>query len=359
MFSTTRGAATLSLLANMALVGLKLGVGLSIGSISVLSDALDSSVDLISAMIAMLAIRVAARPADRQHPYGHGKMENVSGVIESVLILAGAGLITIEAVHRLQHEVTITSPALGVVAMTISLAINVGTSAQLRRVARKTGSIALATSAWHRTSDIVTSLGVLLGLLLMWFTPWTFLDPAVALAIAAFIAWTAVRLVRRSFVDLLDVSLPEREVRMVRRILQEHTPDFVSYHSFRTRRAGSHRYVEMHLVLPRVATVEHAHLLTDRLEDAIEKALPDVITTIHIEPCDIPYIECAKECVGRQPQCYLVPSASMEPHPAGERRDLRRRLYGHGAGGAPEAKSPEQPAESGSAATSDGADAQP
>ena len=336
MFSTTKGAATLSLLANMALVGLKLGVGLSIGSISVLSDALDSSVDLVSAMIAMLAIRVAARPADRQHPYGHGKLENVSGIIESVLMLAGAGLITAEATDRLRHGVAITSPALGILAMSLSLLINVGASTQLRRVARATGSIALATSASHRASDIVTSLGVLTGLLLIQFTPWTFLDPVVALAIAAFIAWTAVRLVRRSFVDLLDASLPESEMSLVRRVLRDHAADYVSYHGFRTRRSGIHRYVELHLLLPRVATVEHAHNLTDRIEEAIEQALPDVITTIHIEPCDIPYIECAKECVGRQPQCYLVPSASMEPHPTGGRRDLRRRLYGHGAGSTPD-----------------------
>ena len=305
MFSTPRGAATLSLLANLTLVGLKLGVGLAIGSISVLSDAVDSGMDLIGATIALFAVRFAARPADRDHPYGHGKMENVSGIVESVLILLGAGLITFEASRRLIADTEIGSVELGILAMSLSLAINIGVSFHLRRVARRTGSLVIEATAWHRTSDIVTSLGVLLGLIMIQVTPWDFLDPAVAIAVAAFIAWTAFRLFRRSFVDLIDIRLPDEDETLVVKVLKRHAGRYVSYHGIRTRRSGRQREIDFHLVFPRIATIADAHDITDRIEAEIEEVLPDAVTTIHMEPCPIAPDECDSRCtLSPVPYCH-------------------------------------------------------
>jgi cation diffusion facilitator family transporter len=311
-FNTAQGAAALSLLANMTLVGLKLGVGFSIGSISVLSDALDSGMDLVGAAIALVAVRFAARPADPGHPYGHGKVENFSGIAESFLILAGAGLISAEAVRRLREGVEVQNVDLGIVAMAISMAINISVSWHLIRVARRTHSIALQATAWHRASDILTSLGVLIGLIVLAFSPWEKLDPAVALAVAAFVVWTAVRLFRRAYGDLLDASLPEAEAARVRQILEDHAGEFVNYHSLRTRRSGAFRYIDVHVVLPRVTTVAEAHELTDRLEGAIERAMPNTLTTIHVEPCEVPQERCNAECPLRPvPHCASQPRAAQ------------------------------------------------
>ena len=313
MFNTAKGAAALSLLANATLVGLKLGVGLAIGSISVLSDALDSGMDLVGAFVALLAIRFAARPADRGHPYGHGKMENFSGVIEAFLILAAGVFITYEAAHRLQTGTTIKSVELGIAAMGISLGINLGVSLHLRRVARKTGSPALEAAAWHRASDIVTSAGVLLGLIIIQLSPWKFLDPVVAIAVAAFVIWTAFRLLGRTLADLLDVRLPEAEEALVRQVLESFAGEYVGYHGMRTRRSGRQRQIDLHLVMPRVTTVAAAHDLTDKIEAAIEQRLPESVTTIHVEPCDVSEEECAAHCPAAEvPYCHLLPWRAPE-----------------------------------------------
>ncbi|MEE9284915.1 MAG: cation diffusion facilitator family transporter, partial [Dehalococcoidia bacterium] len=261
-------------------MALKLGVGLAIGSISVLSDALDSGMDLVGAMVALTAIRVSARPADREHPYGHGKMENVSGIVESLLIFGAAGFITVEAVRRLDSGATIDNVYLGIAAMSVSVAINSGLAVHLRRVARRTGSIALEATAWHRRSDIVTSTGVLVALVIVQVSGSKVLDPAMAIAVAAFIVWTALRLFGRSFRDLLDARLPDAEENVVRGILLRRRDKFVSFHGMRTRRSGRYRYVELHLVLPRLTTVAEAHELTDQIETEVEAAMGNTITII-------------------------------------------------------------------------------
>ena len=250
MFSSPKGAATLSLLTNVTLVALKLSVGLAIGSISVLSDALDSGMDLIGAIIALFAVWFAARPADAGHPYGHGKIESVSAIIESALIFGTAGFITYEAIRRLREGVDIDNVALGIVAMSISLALNVGVSLHLRRVARATNSPALSATATHRSSDILTSLAVLIGLIIVQASPWDFLDPVVALGVAAIVVLTALRLFRGAFQDLLDVRLSDDEEAAVHAVMGGHADEFVGYHDLRTRRSGRVRYIDLHLVVP-------------------------------------------------------------------------------------------------------------
>lgn len=309
MFSSAQGAAALSLLTNIALVALKVGVGLSIGSISVLSDAMDSASDLVGAFIALAAVRFSARPADREHPYGHGKMENVSGVMESLLILLAAGLVTGEAARRLASPSAVGSVGLGIAAMSVSLALNGVVSWHLRRVAHRTGSIALAATATHRTSDILTSLGVLVGLIILQLSPSKAVDPAIAIAVASYVAWTAVRLFGRAYRDLLDVRLPDVEEALVREALVRHAARYVEYHDLRTRRSGRQRYVELHLLVPRLMTVAEAHELTDVIEADMERVLPGAVITIHVEPCEVSQAACDAQCTTE-----AVPLCQREPH---------------------------------------------
>ena len=313
MFNTALGAALLSLLANASLVGLKLGIGLAIGSIAVLSDALDSGMDLVGSFIALFAIHLAAQPADRSHPYGHGKFESLSAMAEGVLILLAVSFVAYEAINRLVEGTDIGGVGLGIVAMSISLLVNVGISLHLRRVARETGSVALEATAWHRATDILTSAGVLAGLIIIQVTPWDFLDSVTALVVAAFVVWTAFRLFARAFRDLLDAGLPEEEIDIVRRVLEGYRGEFVEYHGMRSRRSGSFKQIDLHLVMSRNVTVGEAHEVMDRIEADIEERLPRSITTIHVEPCDVPQELCDAECrAGGTPYCHRVHQPSQE-----------------------------------------------
>jgi cation diffusion facilitator family transporter len=279
-----KGAALVALAVNAALVSIKLSVGLAIGSVSVLSDALDSGMDLLSASLAFGALWFAARPADPGHPYGHGKMENISGVVESLLILLGAGLIAAEAARRLQDTPVVRSVELGIATMALSLAINIGASLFLQRAARRSGSIALRTSAWHRTSDILTSLSVLAGLIILQFSSWRVLDPVIAFVVAAIVVYTAVRLLTRSAKDLLDARLSASEELTIRSVLARFESEHVRFHDLKTRRSGGTRFVDIHLAIPHETAVGEAHSLTERIEQRIEQSLPGAVTTIHIEP---------------------------------------------------------------------------
>ena len=296
ILSTPGGAAAVSLLAIINLVALKVTVGLIIGSISVLSDALDSGMDLLGALFAWMAVSFAARPADRDHPYGHGKIESVSGIVEAALIIVAAGFITFEAIRRLGGDHEVSNIELGIAATAVSLVVNVAVAFHLRRVARRTASPALEAAARHRMSDIVTSVGVLTGLVLIGVTPWTFLDSAVALGVAAVITWTGRNLFLSAYHDLIDTRLSNDEEAAIRGVLDEHAGAFISYSGMRTRRSGRSRLVDLNLMVPRVESVARAHDLGDSIEAGIHEALPGSIVTIHIDPCDTPRDRCDAEC---------------------------------------------------------------
>lgn len=305
LVSTPRGAAAVSLSANVVLVTLKLTVGLIIGSISVLADALDSTMDLLGAFVALAAVTYAAKPADRDHPYGHGKIESLSALAESALIFLATGFVAFEAIRRFGGDQEIDSIGLGIAAVSISLAVNILASAHLRRVSIKTGSPALGAAAQHRKSDIFTSLGVLIGLLLITVTPWNFLDSIVALGVATFVMWTGFRLFRGSFQEILDVRLSDNEEGVIHRILKSYANDFVHYFGMRTRRSGRARVIDFNLIVPRVMTVSRAHELTDSIEEDIDETLPGAIVSIHIEPCEVPMHQCNAVCpIEDSPLCY-------------------------------------------------------
>jgi len=286
--------AALSVLSNSLLIALKVAVGLLIGSVSVLSEAIHSGVDLVAALITLFAVRASGRRADERHPYGHGKIENVSGTIEALLIFAAAVWIIYEAVGRLIDPGTgLDMPIWGVGVMLISAIVNTVVSRRLFKVGKDTDSVALQADAWHLRTDVYTSLGVMVGLLIIWIiglaspgldVEW--LDSAVAILVALMIMRAAWRLTRESARDLLDVSLPGKDVDWIQGFVAETWPEVRSFHHLRTRKAGPDRFIDFHLVVDDETSVGAAHQLGDEIVSAIMERMPGSRVHIHVEPCD-------------------------------------------------------------------------
>lgn len=297
MFSTRTSAAGLSILSNTMLILLKLGAGLLIGSISVIAEAIHSGLDLVAAVIAFLSLRIAVQPADREHPFGHGKMEDVSAAAEAGLILFAAAIIVWEAAHRiLEGAELVGEPDLGVGVMAVSVVANTLVSRHLFRVARRTDSLALEADARHLSTDVITSLGVMVGLAMVKATGWKILDPLAAMGVAALICRAAFDLIQRSFGQLVDERLPEAEEKIILDSIVEHYGEFVGFHELRTRKAGSERYIDLHLLFAPRVSLEQAHALTVHLEEDIAQKLPQSKVTIHIEPCDAECQKCPFTC---------------------------------------------------------------
>ncbi|MCL5958734.1 MAG: cation diffusion facilitator family transporter [Chloroflexi bacterium] len=297
-------AAMISVGSNTMLVLLKAAVGISMGSVSVVSEAIHSAIDLLAAMIAFFSLRAAEKPADREHPYGHGKLENVSGTVEASLIFLAALLIVYEAGEKLLGQSGLSQVDLGIVTMFISVVVNILVSRFLYHMAHKTDSLALEADAKHLSTDVWTSAGVFAGLIAVRITGLHWLDPVIALAVAVAIIRAAYEMTKKSLEGLLDIRLPEEEEERIRAIIVEHYGDLVGFHDLRSRKAGSERHIDLHLVVPRATSVEQAHGLCDHLEGEIMSQLPNCSITIHIEPCDSTCTECAIECEGavEQPQ---------------------------------------------------------
>lgn len=284
--------AWLSVLSNSTLVVLKLAVGLAIGSVSVISEAIHSGVDLVAAVIALFAVRVSGRPADEDHPFGHGKVENISGAVEALLIFVAAGWIIYEAVGKLSSRAQVEHLGLGVAVMFVSAVANWFVSQRLFKVGRETDSIALQADGWHLRTDVWTSAGVMAGLgvialgrLLVPSLSLWWLDPAVAIAVALLITKAAWDLTRQSLRDVLDSSLPADELALIEETIRAE-PSARGFHHLRTRKAGAQRFVEFHLLVDGARTVEDSHRSTDELTAAIRARLPTARVTIHVEPDD-------------------------------------------------------------------------
>lgn len=280
---TTRAAA-LSIASNSTLILLKLAIGLAIGSVSVVAEAIHSAVDLAAAVIAFVSVRFAARPADADHHFGHGKAENISGTVEGLLIFLGAGLVTADAAQSLWQGPRLAQPDLGIAVMALSVVVNIFVSRYLYRVAKQADSLALEADAAHLHTDVWTSLGVLGGLVLVRLTGLAMIDPLLAFGVAVLIAKAAYSITRRSFVGLLDLKLPTEEQLIIEQILREHRGRFLDYHRLRSRKSGPQRHIDLHLVFKPNTSVAQAHRLCDELEGHIQAALPQSSVTIHVEP---------------------------------------------------------------------------
>jgi cation diffusion facilitator family transporter len=271
---------------NVALVALKLFVGLFFGLVSVLSEALHSMMDLLAAVIANYSVRKAVEPCDAEHPYGHGKYENLSGVIEAILIFIAAGIIIIEAGQKLAETTGLPEVDLGIVVMGISVIMNLVVSRYLYKVAKEEESMALEADALHLRTDIWTSLGIFLGLIIMKITGIEQLDPIIALGVALFIIKAGWDMMKRSGRDLLDEKLPPDEEAKIREILSKHSDQFLGYHNLRSRKSGSERFVDFHIVIKYDTPIEAGHSLAGMIKSEIKAELKSCDVIVHIEPCD-------------------------------------------------------------------------
>ncbi len=274
--------ARLSILSNTLLIVMKVVVGFLSGSVSILSEAIHSSMDLIAALIAFFSVKVSDYPPDTRHPYGHGKVENVSGVIEAILIFAAAIWIIIEAIKKLTgEEIQLEKIWIGSVVMVISAIVNVIVSRRLYRVARETHSVALEADALHLKTDVYTSAGVAIGLFLILITDIKWLDPVVAIMVALFIIKESYSLLSRAFSPLLDSAWNDDEIENLERKLNEME---VNYHDLRTRVAGNYRFIDIHIEIPEKESVGNAHKYCDMIENELTSAYDNLTVTIHVEP---------------------------------------------------------------------------
>ncbi|MCW2967864.1 MAG: cation transporter [Solirubrobacteraceae bacterium] len=280
-------AATVSVASNTALILLKLVAGLITGSVAILTEAVHSSVDLVASLVAYLSIRKADEPADESHPYGHEKMENLAAAIEGMLILVGSAVIVFAAIRRLVTGGHVEKLGFGIAVVGVSLVVNTGVSGFLARRARATDSPALEGDAAHLRTDAATSAAVLAGLILVQVTGAQWLDSAVALAVAAVIVVTGVRLVARSGRVLVDEALPADELEAIAETVRTFGPQGVAaFHKLRARRAGTRRHVDLHVQFRAGTTLEDAHRTAHELQNAITDRIRNADVLIHLEPED-------------------------------------------------------------------------
>lgn len=278
--------AALSIISNTTLVLLKLIAGIITSSVSIISEAIHSGLDLVAAIIAFIAVRISSRPPDHKHRYGHGKFENISGTIEALLIFIAAVWIIFEAYQKIVSGAKVETIGTGIAVMAFASLVNWIISAVLMKTARKTDSIALEADAMHLRTDVYTSLGVMLGLSVLYITKIQILDPLIAIAVALLIIKAAYELAVKALIPLLDVALPEDEEAEINNALAMiHSELIVGFHQLRTRKAGAERYVDMHLVVPRDLSISQVHDLCDQIEKEIEDRLPLVHVLVHAEPC--------------------------------------------------------------------------
>ena len=285
MIRTKSGAAALSIASNALLIAIKLAAGAITGSIAIVTEAVHSLIDLVASVVAFVSVRKADEPADADHPYGHEKVESLAATIEGMLILVGAGIIVYEATHRLVVGATVQSLGVGMAVMGFSVLANLGVSTVLSRQAKAHESAALEGDAAHLRTDALTSAGVLVGLALVKVTGDAAFDSITALVVAAAIVTAGLRIIRRSSGVLVDEALPGPEMdRIEAAIASSRTAEVAGYHKLRARRAGSRRYIDLHVQYRSGTSLERAHELAHRMRDEIEAKVTGAEVLIHVEP---------------------------------------------------------------------------
>ncbi len=280
----SRRIAAVSLFVTVCLLALKLAVGIISDSIAVLSDAVDSATDLVGGAAALVSLRIAAQPADEDHPYGHGKVEAVSASVAATVVGLGGGLITFQAVRRLIEGSPEIDVGIGLAAMAIAAVANLLMAALMRREARRSGSMALSAESTHLQTNVVQAGAIILGLTLVGITGESLFDPITALLLAAYMGYTAIGLVRTALEDIMDQSLPDAELIAIEEVLRAHKGEVLGYHRLRTRRSGSTRHIDMHLIFEADRTVVDVHDASDHIEADIQTRLPGAEVVIHPEP---------------------------------------------------------------------------
>jgi cation diffusion facilitator family transporter len=278
----------LSIGAALLTIALKLGAYLLTNSVGFLSDSLESGVNLVAAIGAVWALTYAAKPPDEEHTFGHSKAEYFSSGFEGALILVAAVSIAIAAIPRLLNPQPLEQLSFGLVLSVVASAINGITALILLQASKRLRSITLRADAHHLLTDVWTSVGVILGLLLVSVTGWLILDPLIALLVAANIVWTGVKLIQESGSALLDASIPLEERQMIDKILSHYDRHQVQFHAIRTRMAGTKKFVSFHILVSGNWSIQQGHDLCEEVETAISKALPHVNVFTHLEPLEDP-----------------------------------------------------------------------
>lgn len=272
--------ARLSIFSNTFLILAKLVVGIITGSVSIISEAIHSVMDLLAAIVAFFSVKISDNPPDKEHPYGHAKVENVSGVVEALLIFIAAGWIIYEAVLKIKDDSPVESLGLGFAVMMVSAIINILVSRRLYKVARETGSIALEADALHLKTDVYTSFGVAIGMLLIWITKFHFLDAMIAILVALLILKEAILLLKKAFSPLLDAAITKEDIEIIENYLNSNN---FKFHNLRTRKAGNQKFIDFHLELHESTSVKDAHTICDSIEQNIKNQIPHSEITIHVE----------------------------------------------------------------------------
>lgn len=283
-----RRFAWLSIAAALATILLKSGAWWLTGSVGLLSDAIESLVNLSGALMALWMLTIAAQPADDDHFYGHGKAEYFSSGFEGLLILAAAIGIGWAAVERLLHPQALEQIGVGLGISVIASIINLLTALVLLRAGREHRSITLEADAHHLLTDVWTSVGVILGVAAVWLTGWLWLDPLLALLVAANIIWTGVRLVSRSAAGLMDAALPTDQQAALGAVMETHRRQGIDFHALWTRQAGARVFISVHVLVPGRWTVKEGHDLVERIEAEMRAALPHAHVLTHLEPIEDP-----------------------------------------------------------------------
>jgi cation diffusion facilitator family transporter len=275
--------AWLSIAAALATIGLKTGAYLLTGSVGLMSDALESLVNLAGAILALVVLNIAAQPPDEEHTYGHSKAEYFSSGVEGALILLAAVSIAIAAVQRFLDPRPLEAIGLGLGVSVIASLINLSVALVLGRAAKKHSSPTLEANSQHLLTDVWTSVGVLVAVGLVAVSGWLWLDPVIAIAVAINITWAGTRIMRGSAMGLMDTALPATDLAALKAILDKYDQDGVKYHALRTRQSGARRFVSLHVLVPGLWTVQRGHRLLERLEGDIRKGLDNVTVLTHLE----------------------------------------------------------------------------
>jgi cation diffusion facilitator family transporter len=292
------------------LIAMKVVAAIVTGSIGILADAVHSLIDLTGAIVGYFAVRVAGRPPDADHRFGHGRAEDLAGGVIAGLIFLAGGIIAYQSVQRLISGSVVEMVDAGIITTAAAIAINMAVSRYVFTVARRVDSVALEATGRDLMADVLSSVAVLVGLLLVRITGKAVLDPVVALIVVVFIIQAAAITMRKAMSALMDTKLPEEEERRIREILDGHH-EVANYHSLRTRKAGSQRHIVVHIVVPREKTVEEGHQIAEHMEDDIRDLFFGCTVTIHVEPCTPECTECPSPCPARDERVR----GDAQPHP--------------------------------------------
>jgi cation diffusion facilitator family transporter len=292
MFSSRKGAARLAFLVVAGLVIFKAVVSFVTGSISITAQAVDSVLDLFAVGVMFFAVRLSDTPADREHPFGHGKIEGISASVQALLIFGAGGWNIYTAVERIINGAEVEMSETGIAVMVVSVIASIFLSRHLRKVAKATDSMALEASAQNINADIYSASGVLVAMVIIRITGLSIIDPIVGIIVSLFILKAGYEVFREAVGELLDNKLPEEDENIIIDCIEEHTHLHAGFHKVRTRKSGSQRFVDFHLMLPKNMSIEEAHAMADHIEHDIAERLKNISVTIHIEPCDTECEQC-------------------------------------------------------------------